>query len=489
MTVMTKSVQDYLCRGQRHWLMRGGSAWSAQVLAFARDTIAAEVEESLLLSDSDVVVTFLVPADTRLDACQIMAQLWERCHDKENFLNRFPRLRELPDVVASNDLDPRLAFPAISIRMSKPTSLLDLCTPAQNADRLEHDFDSAAVRGGQGIQANEERGRCTYVKDDVAITSDRPPWLETPGNNDHRQVEKIERFGFTALVWSLCGTTLRAHWFQNAARANAKLAPAMRMMPVHHGAWLKWLHAESEPLVFLKLDGDGVGRTFTNHPIPRRPYLSMELGRLVLQRVHNATRAVVEQRAALTDDRVRRMSDEEKRIAANKGVALAGDDNPLPADMVYVGGDDIFFCLPESSVATFLAGFAEPIDDDYPQQWKSLRFKFVSVTLPHPIETSEEIPEYPIHDPKTGRLGVHPKSNLMQTANLWAAQLAGDALKEVAKADRDQQTPVLERLKAGWDKDYGFDCEIWEPELFPHTGVIDETVVHGVHVRLIPKLS
>lgn len=487
MTAMTKSVQDYLCRGRRHWLMRGASAWSAQALAFARDTIATKVSESLLLSDSDVVVTFLVPADTKIDACQVISTLWEQWQNKETFLDRFPRLRELPDVASSNDLDPRLAFPAISIRLSKPTSLLDLCTPGESSARLERDFDSAAVRGGHGMETKGTATPCTYVSEDVAITSQPPPWMEIPGNNDHRQVKKDEKFGFTSLVWSLCGTTLRAHWFQNVARDNATLAPAMRMMPVHHGLWLKWLHAESEPLVFLKLDGDAVGRTFTNEPIPRRPYLSMELGRLVLKRVHNATRAVIEQRAALTDERVGQLSDEDKRTAESKGVSLAGHDNPLPADMVYVGGDDIFFCLPESSVATFLAGFTGPVADDYPEQWRTLRFKFVSVTLPIPVSIAGEIPEEPILDPKTGRMGVHPQSNLMQIANLWAAQLAGDTLKEVAKADRGEQAQVLEKLKAGWENPYGFDCEIWEPELKPYSGAIDETVVHGVHVRLIPK--
>ena len=55
------------------------------------------------------------------------------------------------------------------------------------------------------------------------------------------------------------------------------------------------------------------------------------------------------------------------------------------------------------------------------------------------------------------------------------------------KADRGTQTKVLEKLKAGWTKNYGFDCEIWESELKPYNNAIDETVVHGVHVRLIPK--
>lgn len=492
MTAMTKSVQDYICRGQRHWLMRGASAFSAQALAFVRDTISDQQKDSLLLSDSDVVVSFLVPADTGLDACQVMADMWTKWREKEEFLSRFPRLREVSEVNTLESLDPTLAFPAISIRISEPLSLFDLCRPRQpQHDGEEQRIQSEAIRGGQGYANKPAARACTYVAGDAAITSRPPAWLEERGNNDgmSKAERNDEAFGFTSLVWSLCGTTLKAHWFQNMSRDNRviNLVPGLRMMPVHHGEWLKWLYAETEPLVFLKLDGDEVGKAFSNSPIPRRPYLSMELGRLVLERVDNATRAVIGQRVALTDDRCREMDDTERTRARNENVPIEGGTIPLPADMVYVGGDDIFFCLPERSVATFLAGFSGPVTDGYPEQWNTLRFKFVSVTLPSPIINQEAISEEPQFDPGTREMRIHPKSRLMQNANLWASHLAGDTLKEVAKADRSEQPKVLEGLKAGWTDTYGFDCEIWEPDLIPHAGAIDGSVVHGVHVRLTSK--
>ena len=343
------------------------------------------------------------------------------------------------------------------------------------------------------------------------MTTRPPAWLEERGDNDgmSKAEREEEAFGFTSLVWSLCGTTLKAHWFQNASKYQDEmkekqkhcekqehaegLVPGLRMMPVHHGEWLKWLDADAEALVFLKLDGDNVGHAFSSVPTPRRPFLSMELGRLVLERVRNATWAVIKQRVALADARGRGLDDTERVRRLRQNVPVEGGTIPLPADMVYVGGDDIFFCLPESSVATFLAGFSGSVADDYPKPWQSLTFKFVSVTLPRPIISKKEITEEPQVDPETQENRIHPKSKLMQDANLLASQLAGDALKKVAKEpDRSMQTKFLEQLKAGWAKTYRFDreifdCEIWEPELKPHGGAIDETVVHGVHVRLIPK--
>lgn len=500
-TAMTKSVQDYICRGRRHWLMRGASAFSAQSLAFVRDTISEQQETSLLLSDSDVVVSFLVPADTTLDACQVMDAMWTTWRDRKAFLRRFPRLAEVPELNHLDSLDPTSVFPTISIRMSKRMSLLDLCSPRQpQRDDDKPDFESEAIRGGRPSAGIPSARPCTYVAGDIAITDRPPAWLEERGDNDgmSKHEKDEEAFGFTALVWSLCGTTLKAHWFQNASKyegeltneTTGRLVPGLRMMPVHHSEWLKWLHADTEALVFLKLDGDGVGSAFTSVPIPRRPYLSMELSRLVLERVRNATWSVIEQRVALTDALAREMDQLERAELLRENVPVEGGTIPLPADMVYVGGDDIFFCLPESSVAPFLAGFSGPVSNDYPDAWKKLRFKFVSVTLPRPVKNHREmvITEEPQFDPESREMRLHPKSRRMQDANLWASQLAGDALKKVAKAeDAALQLRILDEIKARWTETYGFDCELWDPPLNANPGTIDDRVVHGIHVRLIPK--
>lgn len=463
----TKSVQAYLCRGLRHWLMRGASAWCAQVLAFIRDEIPNIVKGSLLLSDSDVLASFLVPADTTWDSDKVADALLERWRDGRHFLQRFPRLEEIPEVRErlrdSNLLDPRMAFPSIAITLGKPTSLLELCTPRiRNAEDPNATIGEQTVRPAGRVAVPATAPRCSYVKDDAAIAFAPPAWLETRGDNDGHQVQ--ESYGFTCLVWSLCGTTLKAHWFQNASRRMSEAAPGMRMMPIHHGEWLKWLRAKSEPITFLKLDGDSVGAVFTGTPIPRRPYLSMELGRLVFERVMAATRAVIEQQVHLTNHTCEHLSAAEQREALKHNMPCNGHDIPLAADMVYVGGDDIFFCLPQRSVGTFLAGFSAPVDmvfPEFPNEWRGLRFKFASVTLP----SGEEIAA---------------KSDQMQHANLWASRLASDDLKQFVKAG---DMSLFEKVRSDVHKE-GFVCDIWEPDLTPHAGMIDDSIVHGVHVRL-----
>jgi hypothetical protein len=470
LTIMTKHVQDYIGRGQRHWLMRGASAWCAQVLAFVRDEIPDIAKGSLLLSDSDVVVSFLMPANTGLNANQVADMLWERWRNGTRFLERFPRLREVPAVVdAFRDavpLDPRMVFPEISIRIGKPTSLLELCTAKDpSGAEPESQTEETAVRGHSNVALRVTDTPCSFVTGDISIAYDPPSWLETRGDNDGHK--RQESFGFTSLVWSLCGTTLKAHWFQNASREVSQLASCMRMMPIHHGEWLKWLRSESEPIAFLKLDGNGVGNIFQATPIPRRPYLSLELGRLIFTRVMAATKAVIHQHVELTNLACGTRSLENMQQKEEPNVPCDGHDIPLAADMVYVGGDDIFFCLPHQSVTSFLAGFSAPVSDDFPEVLQNLSFKFSCVTLP----SAEEI---------------HPKSDRMQDANLWASQLASDdVLKESVKAFlQNGDERLFDAIRERSLTTHGFLCDISAPEIPPHTGKVNGSVVHGVYLRL-----
>lgn len=468
LTVMLEHVQSYIARGQKHWLMRGASAWCSQVLAFVRDEVPSIVPGALLLSDSDVVVTFLIPASGSKSAEAVVDELWRRW-TADHFLSRFPRLAEVAAIrllMANPEVfDVRTVLPDISIRIGESTSLLELRRHRpQSEDVLTPRIADSAVRGRQHIEARLNAPKCLHVKDDVVITPDPPAWLEVRGNNKGGKVS--EAFGLTSLVWSLCGTTLKAHWFQNTATEFANLAPGMRMMPIHHREWLKWLGSEKEPLAFLKLDGDAVGHVFTATPIPRRPHLSIELNRLILKRVMSATEAVIRQQVVLTNSRAKSMSPAEKVQALREGVPCHGHDIPVPADLVYIGGDDIFFCLPQTSVATFLAGFSAQLTDEFAPEWNGLRFKFACVTLPSEPEEVDEETEW---------------MEKVERANLWASQLAGDELKEFLKK---REPSVFEAIRALSLQEYGLDCELWDPELVPHSGSIDHGVVHGIHVRL-----
>ena len=441
MTIKTGHVQDYICRGRRHWLMRGASSWCAQTLAWARDEIPRHVPRAVLLSDSDVLLAFLMPADAGSDAEDVIAKLWRDWGALDRFLDRFPRLRESPAVTSTIGLDPRSCLPDLSLRISDPTTLLELCLaekiiPGQDEQEA---MGSVACRGYGDANPPASLEPCPNVTDDAVITTDPPPWLEVRGDNEGGAVG--ERFGFTSLVWSLCGTTLRMHWYQNVARICRDLMPGMWMMPVHHGEWLKDLNALEEPLTFLKLDGDRVGRVFRSSPVSRRPYLGMELGRVILDRVIAATRAVTLQRVAL------------------------GSKTELPVDLVYLGGDDVFVCLPLSSVATFLAGFCQPLKSERAEEWRRLQFTYCSVTLPSAQE-------------------LDPKSEAMQVANLLASHLCSTALQDVAKPhDLAALAPLDAKARAE-----GFRCDPWCPSLSPHRGSIDDQVMDGLHLRLTPLL-
>lgn len=474
LTVMNEHVQSYIARGQKHWLMRGASAWCSQVLAFVRDEIPHIVPGSLLLSDSDVVVTFVIPASVDIDAESVVSKLWSGWRDGRVFLQRFPRLAEVLSVRKAlqdpESFDVRSVFPDISVQIGNPTSLLELCSslPRGKKEDPKPQVADSAVRGRQHIDARPNGPECPHVQDDTSISSVPPAWLEIRGNNKRGKVS--EAFGLTSLVWSLCGTTLKAHWFQNTAAAFSDLAPGMRMAPIHHGEWLKWLGVEKEPLAFLKLDGDAVGEVFATTPVPHRPHLSIELNRLILKRVMAATEAVIRQQVELTNRRVATMAQADRENALGEGIPCHGHDIPVPADLVYIGGDDIFFCLPQVSVATFLAGFSAPLTYECAPEWHGRRFKFACVTLPSEEEFGDKRKE-------------SEWMAKVDQANLWASQLASDRLKKFLK-DRDAR--VFEAIQAESRMTYGLDCDLWNPELTPHSGSIDHGVVHGIHVRLRP---
>lgn len=410
-TLKPIDVQNYLHRAKSHWMMRGASTWCGQALAFARDELLRQLD-GLLLSDSDAIVSFLIadPSATPSAALQCYSR---SCEDPSAFSARYPRLGP-----CHPHGDPRcpsalVAMPTLSLRFTAQTSLLDLC--------LARIDDASAVEATIGGVARSpaflppDAEPCHCVEGEAALTAAAPAWHEERGGR------RPDRYGWSALVWSLCGTTMRTHWHHGICAALDRRDYAM--MPVHHGDWLGKLGLADDRLTFVKLDGDGIGDTFAALPVPSRPSRGLTLATTVIDRVMAGTRRVIESHDA------------------------AGGPKFLPVDLVYFGGDDITVCMADRYVATFLDGFGAPLDGVAADDWGAKEFSFISVSLPPAADFPERGEE---------------RSAVFARANLAASRLLAPALRHLGKPPRRRDDAVLASLAEAIAA-HGFRCDWADP--------------------------
>lgn len=396
-------VQEYIHRASSHWMMRGASTWCAQALAFARD-ITLKHCDALLLSDGDAFVSFVT--QKQLSPASIVGQIASAWCDPDLFGSRFPRLKTYLESARAAGVSPLVAMPDISLRCTGATSLLDLCLLRSG----QLDFEEAKV-GWSDVRATMAAVpgvRCQHVEHEPAILHQPPAWLEKRSESHH---------GLSSLAWSLCGTTLRTHWHHGIC-----VELGLReysMMHVHHGGWLRQLDMYHDRLTFVKLDGDRIGKTFEETPVPGRPLRSLTLGQAVLERVVRATRRVVA------------VHDHHRKPPY------------LPVDLVYFGGDDIVFCMPGSYLPEFLAGFGEPLGTGGVASWAAHEFSYLSVSLPPGDEF--------------GKADHIERSKEFGQANLAAVRTLSPGLRLLGKKRARDQVGLASLNDAIRDK--GYRCE------------------------------
>lgn len=351
LTVRMREVQDYLERGRRHWLMRGASAWCSQALALARDLVVGDDTDGatpILLSDSDAIFAILAPA--ALTVGKLTTRLEERLRDFWSGAptsgpgcdRRFPRLAEWRRAAEASGVDPTGVMPVIGIQSSRPMSAVDLCTGRFSRFK-------ALEEGTIEIRAVQPSlPACDVVLGDVGITERSPAWLRDVGT------QSAATTGWTGIVWSLCGTTFRTHCHEGFA---AQLGiPDLRIVPVNQGEWLRMLSMVDEPLTYVKIDGDAIGRRFRRSPIPRLPALGLTLANTVFHRLVAAASAI-------------------SRMRTHEGHPPC-----LPMDIVYLGGDDLLCCIPRVALPMVLDAFGATSPRE--RRWKAISFTFVAIELP-----------------------------------------------------------------------------------------------------------
>ena len=429
-TLKAEKPQRYINRGTQHWLLRGASGWCSQSLALARDLMCG-IDEALLFSDSDAVVGMWFPrtaseADLQDRFQRTLSDFWQLKNESHEMAKRFPRLwnwlqDNLPEGVA---LDRATNLPTLKPWCMPPLSVLEICLYRLPKDESDKRSDDANVATD---------GTCSRVKGEKAVAFTTPaPWLEDEngdgnGAGDGKDAAEVQpyRVGITSMIWALCGTTFRTHAHEGLCKALE--ITHLRLQKVHHGKWLRQLGMQQESLVHLKIDGDGVGEHFRTSPLADFPWLSMQLGRMVQQRL------VAGVRAAIT-----------------KCPGVGGEDGPtLPVDVVYVGGDDVYVILPEPILKPFLDGFAKPLPGLDGNPWEQAPFTFVAARLKPKADLLAGL-----GDARGGAGSL--MSDRFAAANLAAARLVTEglsAVKQDFKREADLDPLAIQSMLDGALKD------------------------------------
>lgn len=351
-TIKTAKVQDYLARGTHHWLMRGASTWCAQALALARDLLLSDDSHAgsvFLVTDCDAIVSLLAPQgisphDLADSLQKRVSAFWgdEICDAAESD-SRFPRLAKWRAKALSAGVPPSSVMPDIVFACSEPVSLAAFCSP-----RTTSGLPEPYRRIMQWRQDGLGDPPCAYVENDRALLPvETPEWLQERGPNS------AAAMGWTSLVWSLCGSTFRTHAHEGlTATLRSKGLP---LSPVHQGEWLQQLGMPSEPLVYVKIDGDRIGDQFRSARLAQLPEHSLSLSRAVFRRFRRVVKKLLEE---------------------TSGHQSAG----LPIDLVYLGGDDLLCCVPRKLLPHLLKAFGRPLRSA--PVWSSVSFTFVAIEMP-----------------------------------------------------------------------------------------------------------
>ena len=392
-TIKTTQVQSYIDRAVGHWPMRGASAWCAQSLALERDLLIDVCEDTLLFTDGDALVSLWVVPDNSAANIHRNLGVAQRAFWKSDSGARITAARRFPRLVAwitdarANGVDVGAVGPETSVKADKVFSLLDICIlePAKEQPKRK------TTRPAKPLALH--RDECAQVRGDRAVFASSPDW--------HDEERHSGRTGLTSVVWSLCGTTFRTHAFEGLR--NALSRHDLQMPPVGQQHLLNMLDMKNEPLVHLKIDGDGVGDVFRRNRYADFPRLSLELAHVMRSRLVAAVgRAMVEH----------------SRLKPNRSCAT------IPIDLVYLGGDELYCCLPGPLVEAFLDGFGSKRVASGP--WSETRYTFVALSLPPKREMEAETATYDVVSERRRRINLAASTIL--NPGLKATKKAGKAI-------------------------------------------------------------
>ena len=326
--------QKYIEKGKFVWIQRGASVWCSQAMAMLRDIVAESHDDLILLGDAGAVVTFvdLCPEHTPefwINNLEEQLSIFMR----DGFDKRFPELASKRKHAELVGIHADACLPSFEFRLSGSVCFNDLLHP-QSIDPRDSRHPIPRTSND-----NSTGSGCDWVEGEDGIFTFREG---VDGKTDPRKPPI--KFSWIAAVWRLAGSTFRAH---SIAGFGHQL-DLKQIKPGHRvGDWLAAIKENTNPLAYVRLDGDHVGEALGKSPFLCRPRAGLELG----GGTFNLLLAGIRETIA-------------SWLVRHPGSEL----NQLPVDILFIGGDDIFIAVPEPLLEAFLSGFSR---GKFPQATKS----------------------------------------------------------------------------------------------------------------------
>jgi hypothetical protein len=349
--IKTRNVQKFLDGCLSHFILRGASFWCSQVLSITRDIICKELSSNCrIFTDSDSVV--IIAINKEIDENKIKQLVVNNLTNKSIILENYPRLIEHYQAALNEQVNIQNILPDLGISLSNQKSVLKLatdncCVEFFNIKRWNENNTISFSTENENIDKGQ---RCSGYLGEKAFVDQRfisPSW--------YNQQNIGEAYGWKSSLFSLADISFRQQflielqaWLQNYLDFHPNYCTYSKNISKAIG--LK--SNEEDKISFLKIDGDSVGKYFTEQPSICRPRASICVEENIKYRCLHSVKSLI------------------KKYSLEH----------IPLDLVYFGGDDLFITIPSFLVLDFIDAFIEnkPIESAL---HNDIEYTFASIKL------------------------------------------------------------------------------------------------------------
>jgi len=349
--IKTRNVQKFLDGCLSHFILRGASFWCSQVLSITRDIICKELSSNCrIFTDSDSVV--IIAINKEIDENKIKQLVINNLTNKSIILENYPRLIEHYQAALNEQVNIQNVLPDLGVSLSNQESVLKLATDSCLVEfaNIKHWNENNTISFFTENENVNNGQRCSGYLGEKAFSDQRfisPSW--------YNQQNIGEAYGWKSSLFSLADISFRQQflielqaWLQNHLDFHPDYCTYSKNISKAIG-----LKSNVEDKIsFLKIDGDSVGKYFTEQPSICRPRMSICVEENIKYRCLHSVKSLIKKHSL----------------------------KHIPLDLVYFGGDDLFITIPSFLERDFVDAFIEnkPIE---PSLHNDIEYTFASIKL------------------------------------------------------------------------------------------------------------
>jgi hypothetical protein len=325
--IKTRHVQSFLDLCNVNYLVRGASFWCSQLLSHLRDFLLNNLKTSSLIIDSDAVVIIATPSNADENAYQLLAKYLDSDQFYEHIDSEYPRAAQFRKGAS-------YLLPSFGVETRRSICLFDLATQRENnytTDKPSYWNDKNTISQVSSTDyLKSDVQSCSMIDGEYAIESEFvPPWYNNSVNKDS--------YSPSALIFSLADVTFHQETILETKYQIERLTKVVFNYSDFHNSICNTLDL-GPSMSFIKIDGDDIGVAFSTIPFLCRPELSYSLESAIKSALVNS---------------------------CSDTVAKAGHNHILH-DLIYAGGDDLFFSIPTDVELDFLTSLGKHLTELLP---------------------------------------------------------------------------------------------------------------------------